>query len=182
MSLEQLKDYSVVVEVVIAFLSLVVTAAVTVLVYRGTKAIAAIEYSRAMRDAWMMFDATALGSDAMLAAADELMDPGTRGDSMESRRRRWLAFMVLNIQASTFDGHQKKLLKDEDARASYEQLLMPLVRNAEVYQLTQSRGYSPAFRKYCRDLHEKFQATNGGSAPHIPAAIGSPAPSATDPG
>src|SRR5262245_56919353 len=100
MSTDQIQAYSAIAQTVIAFLSVILSGAVAYLVYRGTKVIAALEHSRALKEAWMTFDAAALANDDLLVAADELMDLGTRGDALALRRKRWLGFMVLNILAS----------------------------------------------------------------------------------
>jgi hypothetical protein len=150
-----MQAYSAVAQTAIAFVTLVVTAALTYLVYRGAKVIAAIEYGRSLRDAWMTFDAAALADDHVLEAADVLMGPGTQGDSMPTRRKRWLALMVMNILGSTFEGQREHFLKDEDAFAAFDMLLLPLVSDDEVFHLIETRGYGPSFRDHCRALRSK---------------------------
>lgn len=154
MTLDELQAYSAVAQTVLAFLTLIVTAALTYLVYRGTKNIAAIEYSRSIRDAWLAFDSVALASDDMLIVADKLMDASTAGNPIELRRKRWLTFMVLNIMTSTFEGRKYKFVKHEDAKAAFDRLLMPIVIDDDAFPLTQSKGHPPDFSIYCKNLRD----------------------------
>lgn len=152
MTTDEIQAYSAIAQTVVAFLTLIVTAALTYLVYRGTKAIAAIEYSRSIRDAWLTLDSVALASDDLLTAADKLMDASTAGDPIELRRKRWLTFMVLNIMISTFEGQKSKFLKHEDAKIAFDRLLMPIILDDDTFPLTQSKGHPPDFSQYCRTL------------------------------
>jgi hypothetical protein len=73
----------------IAFATLVVTAALTVLLCVGLRAIARIEHDRGVRDARNGIDAIAVADAAMLRVAEELM-PGPGGGPLppEAARRK----------------------------------------------------------------------------------------------
>jgi hypothetical protein len=154
MSPEKIQAYSAVAQTVIGLLTLIVTVVLTYLLYRGTKAIAAIEYSRSLRDAWITLDSVVLSNDEMLKIADKLMDPKAIDDPIDLRRKKWIAFIVFNILASTFEGHEQEFMKDEDARTAFDRLLMPLIIDDDTFVLTQTRGHPPAFSGHCKKLRE----------------------------
>jgi hypothetical protein len=157
MSPDEIQAYSAIVQTIIAFLTLIVTGALTYLVYRGTKAIAAIEYSRSIRDAWLTIDSVALSNDEILKTADKLMDASTVNDPIELRPKRWLAFMVFNILISIFEGQEQAFLKDEDVKTAFDQILMPLIIDNDSFILTQSKGHPPRFSAYCKKLREEYK-------------------------
>jgi hypothetical protein len=156
MSPDEIQAYSAIAQTIIAFFTLIVTIALTYLVYRATKIIAAIEYSRSIRDAWLSVDSVALSNDEMLKIADKLMDPSTVNDSIELRRKRWLAFMVFNIMVSNFEGKEHSFLKDEDSKAAFDKLLMPLIIDDDSFILTQTKGHPPKFSAYCKKMREEY--------------------------
>lgn len=158
MSSDEIQAYSAIAQTIIAFFTLIVTAALTYLVYRGTKTIAGIEYSRSIRDAWLAVDSVALSNDELLNVADRLMDATTINDPIELRRKRWLAFMVLNIMISYFEGQKHEFLKDEVAKAAFDRLLMPLIVDKDSFTLTQTKGYAPDFSDYCKKLREEYES------------------------
>jgi hypothetical protein len=146
-------------QAVIAFLTLVVTAVVTVLVYRGTRAIARIEHDRGIRDAWNAIDAIALADEDMLRVAEELMpDPGGGPRATAGARRKWFAFMILNALSSTYSAASRKGMRSRpDALETCAYHVGVLVKHDDIYVLTQE-GYSAAFATFCRGIKERQQA------------------------
>ena len=100
MAPDVIQAYAAIAQSIIAFLTLIVTIILTYFLYRGTKAIAEIEYSRSVRDAWLTIDSVALSNDETLKIADSLMDINFNDDPIPLRRKRWFAFMVFNILLS----------------------------------------------------------------------------------
>jgi len=160
---EKIAALTGVAQTVIALATLIVTAAVTVLVYVGTKAIARIEHDRGIRDAWNAIDAIALSDEAMLAVAESLMpQPGGTPRSVEEARRKWFAYMILNALSSTYSAARRRVTRSRsDALATCAYHVGILVQHDDIYALTQE-GYNPAFAAFCREIREK-QVGDGSS-------------------
>jgi hypothetical protein len=159
MTPEEVAAIAGVAQAVIAFATLVVTAALTVIVYVGTRAIARIEHDRGVRDAWNAIDAIALADPDVLRVAEELMpEPGDGPRPAEGARRKWFAYMILNALSSTFSAAERGVLRSRpDALTTCAYHVGALVRHDDIYPLTQE-GYSAGFARFCRDIKEKQRA------------------------
>jgi hypothetical protein len=144
-------------QVILAFSSLVVTAVLTILVYRGSRQIAYIEYWRAVRDAWMQIDEIALSDDDNLRVADSLFHPDLANQTSDDRRKRWLGLMVLNNFLSQYFGPSESLPDPELLRGATLSQMEPLIRDDVFYGLTQSGLYDPEFEEVCRRLRQEQQ-------------------------
>jgi hypothetical protein len=98
--MESLEPIASLAQVILAFASLVVTAVLTILVYRGSRQIANIDFWRSTRDAWQLIDSIALSDDDTLRTADSLFHPNLAEQTSDDRRKRWLGYMVLNVYQS----------------------------------------------------------------------------------
>jgi len=149
----------------IGLLTLITTIAITVFVYIGTRAIARIEHDRGIRDAWNSLDALALSDPALLRVAEDLLPgPGSpTGSSCKAARRKWFAYMALNVLSSMYNGATRGLTRSRpDALMTCEYHIAMLVAHDDVYALTQE-GYSGPFAAFCRGIREKQIAAAAGS-------------------
>src|SRR5919202_2990167 len=93
-----------IVQLIVALTGLIVSAALTVLVYRGTRQFAEAQYWRSVRETWMDIDKFALADDRNLRVADSLFHPDSDNQPLEEARKRWFAYMVLNAFVSMYYG------------------------------------------------------------------------------
>jgi hypothetical protein len=150
-----LQVLSAILQTLIAFFTLIATIVLTVFVYKGTKTIASIEHSRSIRDAWLTIDSIALSNNEMLVVADDLMSNFKHTDEIDQKQKRWFALMVFNILISIFEGKEKQFLENDDAKKAFDQLLVPMLSDEDVYNLTQNRGHPLDFSKYCLNTGQK---------------------------
>jgi hypothetical protein len=143
-------------QAVIALATLVVTVAVTVLVYVGTRAIARIEHDRGVREAWNAINAIAVSDPDLLEVAETLMpEPATGPRTAAEARRKWFAYMFLNVLSSTYSGAHRRFTRSRpEALATCAYHIGLLVRHDDVYALTQE-GYSRAFAAFCKEIRRK---------------------------
>lgn len=155
MTPDDIQALAAIAQTVLALATFVVTVMLSLFAYFGTKQIAKIEYGRAIRDAWLTIDTTALSNDEMLKVADLLVDPNSTNDTVEVRRKKWFAYLLLNPLLSGFEGNRKGFLEDKYVRNSLEQTLKPLMADDDIFSLTQGRGYPQDFARYCRKLRNE---------------------------
>jgi hypothetical protein len=157
MQTNDIQAISAIAQIVLALASLITTVVLSLLVYYGTKKIAAIEYGRATREAWLAINATALSDDAILKAADLLVDPDSDQAAIDVRRKKWFGYMLLNVLETTFIGRKEKFLKDSYVKNSFKHTLQTLLIDEDVYLLSQERGYDSEFSVFCKQLRAQIQ-------------------------
>jgi hypothetical protein len=133
----------------VALLTLLVTAALTVVVYYATKRIAEMEYARSVRDAWMVADSLALQDDVMLGIADKLFHPDKQPRSTEKQRKIWFAYTVLNLHSSTFFGIKHGLFNSV-TEGHLADMMRALLQDDDFFDITQHGGHEPEFIDFCR--------------------------------
>lgn len=170
MSPEEISALGTLAQAVLALAALIGSVAISAYVWYGTRRIAQLEYERAIREAWIAVDTTALSSDAMLVMADNLMDPRNGNDDIEKRRRRWFAYTVLNAVTSLYFGSKYRLTQVE--MEACKELLRPMLLHDEVFEITQGHGYGAEFGAFCRKIREEqmkalaeASANSGSQAP-----------------
>ena len=110
-----------------------------------------MEQDRGIKGAWIEIDRTALASDQDLDLLDAMIHPDKAKDTQVERRKRWLAYMVLNpLEAawtSANDGNMQ-----HGALASSERTMRAMVADDTVYELIQQFVYGTAFQQRCQAL------------------------------
>ena len=94
----------------------------------------------------------ALATDDNLRIVDEMFADG-RDASFEARRKRWLAFCVINSFFIRFQANRLGLIGDHYFNNTTEQTLTLILRDDEIMSLITDRGYDPDFIEYCKSLH-----------------------------
>jgi len=112
------------------------------------------EFSRTMNTQWNKLNILAAKEPELGAAIDRILGMENPTEDVLARRRRWMAFAILNSLQSYFFGMSDGLIKKEYANQVFEQLLQPILQQEDLFLLTQSRGYHPKFAKFCA----KFRA------------------------
>ena len=167
---DEISAIAAVAQAVLALAALIGSIAISVFVYSGSKRIARMEYERSVREAWNNLDAVALSSDEMLKIADQMMDPLSAARSLEERRRRWFAYLVLNALASSYVGAQQGLTKSPKGTLDIcEHHLNRLLLDKDIFELTQ-QGYEGEFMALCRVIHKKLQKKKEGESDPQPSS------------
>jgi hypothetical protein len=157
MNPEQVQAVAAIAQSILAFVAIVGTVAVSIFVYYGTRRIARMQYEQSIRDAWVAVDTAALENDATLLIADSLMDPHSEELPIERRRKRWLSYMMLNPLFATYSGLQEGLVNQETVKSLHTELGL-ILRDDDVYKITQSGIYPPSFAALCETLRKNFRA------------------------
>jgi hypothetical protein len=152
-----------VVQAIIGFVTLLSTIAVSVIVYVGTKRITRIEFDRSIREGWNSINTLAVSDASVLAIAESLMpQPGSEVRSSESARRKWFAFMLLNVLSSMHSAASRRFSPyRSDALETCRFHLSALVRNDDIYELTQV-GYSRNFAEFCHEVRQQVLSVRTG--------------------
>jgi hypothetical protein len=158
MKLEELSAYAAVVQAVLALFTLGVSVAISIILYRWSNRVDKSEHDRSTREWWNNLNQTALSSDEMLLVADELMNPSAAKHSVEEKRRRWFAFLVLNVLSSSYLGVRDGLSRSADDTVKIvKHHLRILLRADDIYELSQ-QGYEADFAALCREVRGELSA------------------------
>lgn len=156
MTPDEISALAAVAQTLLALAALIGSVAVSMLVWYGTRRIAKLDYERSIREAWIAVDTAALSNDQMLVMADTLMDPKNENDDLERRRRRWFAYTVLNAITSSYFGAKHNLTQSQKVTIEgCRQLLGPLLRHDEIFEITQGHGYEDEFSEFCREIRKE---------------------------
>ncbi len=152
---EEINALAAVAQAVLALATLVISLAISWFVYRGTKRIAKAEHDRSIREWWNTLDTIALSNDEMLKVADELMNPLLATQSMDEKRRRWFAFVVLNALSSSYVGAKTGMTQSSnDTIEIVKHHLRNLLSSDDIFKLTQY-GYEKDFAVLCKEIHDE---------------------------
>jgi small basic protein len=137
--------------------TLIVSIVISIILHRATTRFARAEHERSIREWWNTLNETALSSDKMLLVADELMNPLATTQSLEEKRRRWFAFLVLNALSSSFLGAKDGLSRSRDDTISIvKHHLRILLASDDIYVQSQ-QGYEAKFAALCREIREELE-------------------------
>lgn len=140
------------VQILVATSTLVLSAAV--LYY--TRKTVALESLRATRNSWMQVDQVALSDDKNLIFADQLFHPDAAANTDEARRR-WIAYMALNPVVSEYIAVRENLTAHpRETMEGCRAILKTLLRNEDVFAMTQSGAYIAPFAALCREVRESL--------------------------
>lgn len=152
MKLEEISAYAAVAQAILALLTLGVSVAISVFLYRWSNRVDKSSHDRSIREWWNTLDEMALSSDEMLLVADELMNPSAVSHSILKKRRRWYAFLVLNVLSSMYTGAKDGLSRSADDSVSMvKHHLKILLSSDDIFDLTQ-KGYEADFIALCREV------------------------------
>ncbi len=124
-------------------------------VQKAGRNVGRMEQDRGIKDAWIAIDQAALDNEENLDLLDAMIHPDAHGQDRLTKRKRWLAYMLLNpLEAawtSTTNGNMHP-----DALQSCERTMTSLVRDPEVFELIEGFVYSGAFRRRCIELRNQW--------------------------
>lgn len=160
-------------QAVIALAALIASIAIPFVMYQGQRRRETVEFIRSVRE-MLTVDATALENPELLDIADQSLAPESRTRSQAERKKSWLGLMVLNIVYMDFRG-AKQGFHAEAALQTLEMALRTMLRDDEMYQLTQSPAANDkAFREFCRGIRDaivKEAAASQRTSSELPATV-----------
>lgn len=169
------------VNVVVGVINIGVTAYVAYIVGRAGKAVVRLEQDRAIKDAWIQIDQTALGNPVDLQLLDAMFHPDQVHEDEESKRRRWLGYMVLNPVEAAWSSAKRGHMPDA-AVASSEATMRAFVRDDMLYALLLQVVYGNDFKTRCRELRAEWEASQRAAAVDAQHLAGAEARAAQQPG
>lgn len=140
-------------DIALRIATLVVQALIPFAVFFAGRAIAKAQYSKSAQDTWNEYNKLVLASKENIEVARKYLYPPefAMGDE-EQMRKAFMAFVLLNNLNAFYQGAKHKLLDKTYEQAAMHELLAPLLKDDDIYSLSQNRGYHPAFREFCRTL------------------------------
>jgi hypothetical protein len=153
----QIQTIAAVANVVLALAALAGSVAVALYVNKSQSQAERLAFFHSLGEAWINIDLAALSNDDLLVAADNLMDPRNADEpDLNRRRKRWFAYAVMNVVLARYKGAEDGILEPkEEVLAGCRSLLATLVRDDDIYEITQGHGYEPAMQELCRDLRRE---------------------------
>jgi hypothetical protein len=126
-------------------------------IWRDSRREKKAEASRIIQDVWNVVNTMAITNDEILEEVDKMFAPAFASQSIEVKRKRWIAFCVLNALQITYLEEVYDILDEEYASQSLKQLLPVLLQDDDIYYLTQNRGYHPRFSLYCKQIRSNLK-------------------------
>ena len=126
--------------------------AVPFVIFYAGRFIARAQYTKSMQDAWSDFNKLVIANSDNIGVVRKIVGLGLTEHSEEDIRKDYLVFVLLNIFQAAYFGAKHGLLDRKYQRASFEDLLRPLMANDDIFELSQRRGYHPKFAKECRKI------------------------------
>ena len=165
---ERIQVYAAVAQCILAAATLIGTIAVALFVWRSQAVMTSRQINKSSRDSWIAIDLAALSNDQLLVSADTLLAPETVNQSLDRRRRRWVAYAVMNILIERYDAAQEGLIgPKEEVIASTREMLRILVADDDVFELTQRSGYESHHMALCRSVHEELLRERAKQSPAV---------------
>jgi len=124
--------------------------AVPIVIYLATKRLSQAQYFNTVMTAWNDFNKLVISSPQNMEVVREMNPPlfAKNGDE-KAMRKAYIAFVYLNVLNGFYFGQRHGLLDRDTRNAQIVDLLEPLLRDEDIYAMTQGRGYHPKFRKLC---------------------------------
>ena len=154
------EDASALAAIAKTFLPLFVIVAnvvVAMFVYFGTKRIAKAQFAQTLSAAWIAYNTTILNDDKNIRLMNAMLDKQAPPET-DLPRKRWLGFLLLNPFAIAHSGIENKLIEPE-LLEQVRSALAGWLSDPEIYQLSQTGVYPPAFAKFCHELALRAVAT-----------------------
>lgn len=147
--------------VLVAAVNVVVTLYIAYTVKRAGRNVVRMEQDRGIKDAWIEVDQAALACDEDLELLDRMIHPDQHGQNRLAKRKRWLAYMVLNPLEAAWTSAKEGNMQ-AGALASSEKTMAALVRDPEVFSLIEGFVYGSHFRQRCMALRRAWLDTPEG--------------------
>ena len=147
--------------VVLALAAVVGSVAVALYVHYAQQRAERLSYFHSLGQAWITVDIAALADEELLVTADNLMDPANIGETdMNRRRKRWFAYAVMNLVLARYKGAMDGILEPkEEVLAGCRGMLANLMRDDDIYAMTQGHGYEPWMSEVCSELRQEYLAS-----------------------
>jgi hypothetical protein len=146
----------------IAAANLAASILVAIVVYKGSRLIGMLQIEREIRVAWMTVDQQALQCDEILECMDRLLHPGDDDLAIETRRKRWICYMLRNPLENMYMSIEAGLVRDsERSLASLKASLRPLVRDDSFLTLVNNYTSDPHFVKLCQSMRREMEDEDG---------------------
>lgn len=141
----------------VGLLNALLTALIAYTVSRAGRRVARMEQDRAIKEAWVQVDQAALANDTDLRLLDGLLHPEAAESTQEERRKRWLAYMILNPVDAAWSAAREGHMPDGTLESS-EATMRALVRDDGAYALIRTFVYNRPFRTRCEQLRAEWEA------------------------
>lgn len=141
--------------VLVTAINVVMTAYIAYAVQKAGRNGVKMEQDRGIKGAWIEIDRTALASSQDLDLLDAMIHPDKTKDRQIDRRKRWLAYMVLNPLEAAWSSASSGNMQ-LGALASSERTMRGMVADDTVYELIQQFVYGTDFQKRCAALREEL--------------------------
>jgi hypothetical protein len=154
--------------VVLAAINVCVTAYIAYAVQKGSRRVVQMEQDRGIKDAWIEVDQAALGSDEDLDLLDGMIHPDSRGEDRTARRKRWLAYMILNPLEAAWTSATAGNMQ-AGAVSSSEHTMRAIVRDPVAWSLIENFVYGDGFRARCLQFRREWEAASAQETPRPPS-------------
>ncbi len=141
----------------LALAGVISTLILGLVVYKSTSRIARLEHARSMRETWVTIDGLALADPTTLTLADALLPQPPHPDASFARKR-WFVLAYLNPIATAHQGAIDGIYGPEkdDVVAGIRAQLATLLRDDDVFWVTQNHGHEASFQALCRTIRDGY--------------------------
>jgi hypothetical protein len=175
MSTETISAISAIAQVIIAIAAVIASIAVPIVIHNSQHRFACLEYAKSMHETWIAIDLAILNDEELMVCFDSVNEPRAMAMAAaatpEERKRRWVAYIILNIAYSYYLGHIHRLHPDW-SDSDFQKWINKIAASDDLYRIA-NNAYSGKFRQLCIDARKKIKAT----ALHSLAQPATPSPS-----
>lgn len=155
---------SAVAQAVLALIALILSVVIPLMIHKGSKLIAKLQYEKSMRESWIAVDTVALSSEEMIRIADGLVSPDSTNESLETLRKRWFVLIMMNPIKDMYFGAMHGLYEPKEAvLQNVSQILSPILQDEDAFRITQSHGYEKEFSDFCRTVRDRGRSSRQGN-------------------
>ena len=124
-------------------------------VTRAGRNVVQMEQDRGLKEAWVEVDKAALDNEADLTLLDAMIHPDRCGEELADKRKRWLAYMVLNPLEAAWTSAKAGNMQTGAVESS-ERTMRAMVRDPQVCELIDGFVYNSEFRERCIALRNEW--------------------------
>ena len=157
MNTETISVISALAQVIIAIAAVIASIAVPIVIHNSQHRFACLEYAKSMHETWIAIDLAILNDEKLMICFDSVNESRTLSASAtpEERKRRWVAYIILNIAYSYYLGHIHRLHPDW-SDSDFQRWLNKIAANDDLYRIA-TNAYSGKFRQLCIDARKKMK-------------------------
>jgi len=133
---------------------------IPVVLYLAGRQISRAQYLKSTQDAWNEYNKLVIQNPDNARVARAAFGYGWLAESEDNYRKAHIGFVALNAFLIVHAGTKYKLLPKDYRDANTTQVLSHWLKDEQIFELSQSRGYPEEFRRLCKEVRGRAHAVS----------------------